>query len=164
MSMGENNNRPGNATGNANRDRRGHGPRGILLPELPRFKTRSELFDTAVLDAFDPITQRFSEELSSVDIAVDLIPRMRLNSDTDLWPEDVVAEGKVPLGRLVPAGIDTRGAPTRPRIIIFRRPVELRATSPDDRHALLSYILTRLVAVYLNLPPENVDPKFRWDL
>lgn len=146
-----------------NRDLRGRGLRGILLPELPRYQSRSEKFDSAVLDAFEPIADRFAEELSQVDVAVDIIPRMRLDVGLRFWPEDVVAEGQVPLGRLVPAGVDTKGAPTRPRIIIFRRPVELRAETPEALNALLQYILTRLVAVYLNVTPERVDPGFSWD-
>ncbi len=140
-------------------DPRGRGIRGILLPEVPRNKSRSERFDDAVLDAFEPILERFDAELSSLDVAVDVVPRMRLSTGYRQWPEDVVADGQVPLGRLVTAGVDNTGAPTRPRIIIFRRPVESRATSARELQDILRMIIVRLVACYLNVSPTQIDPR-----
>ncbi len=140
-------------------DPRGRGIRGVLLPEVPRNKSRSQRFDDAVIDAFEPILERFDAELSSLDIAVDVVPRMRLSAGYRQWPEDVVADGQVPLGRLVVAGVDSKGAPTRPRIIIFRRPVESRAASAQDLHELLRMIIVRLVACYLNVSPDQIDPR-----
>ncbi|WP_288813259.1 metallopeptidase family protein [uncultured Corynebacterium sp.] len=144
-------------------DRHGRGPRGALLPELPRHKTRSQKFDNAVMDAYEPIAEQFESQLSSLDVAVDVVPRMRLEVGYQQWPDDVVAEGQVPLGRLVPAGVDAEGRPTRPRIIIFRRPVELRADSPEALRDQLHHMLVRLVAAYLNVTPETIDPRFTWD-
>ena len=140
-------------------DPRGRGIRGILLPEVPRNKSRSGRFDDAVLDAFEPILERFDAELSSLDVAVDVVPRMRLSAGYRQWPEDVVADGQVPLGRLVTAGVDNTGAPTRPRIIIFRRPVESRATSARELQDILRMIIVRLVACYLNVSPTQSDPR-----
>lgn len=140
-------------------DPRGRGIRGILLPEVPRNKSRSQRFDDAVIDAFEPILERFDAELSSLDIAVDVVPRMRLNTGYRQWPEDVVADGQVPLGRLVAAGVDNKGTPTRPRIIVFRRPVESRASSAQDLQNLLRMIIVRLVACYLNVTPDQIDPR-----
>ncbi|MCG7258707.1 MULTISPECIES: metallopeptidase family protein [unclassified Corynebacterium] len=140
-------------------DPRGRGIRGILLPEVPRNKSRSERFDDAVLDAFEPILERFDAELSSLDVAVDVVPRMRLSTGYRQWPEDVVADGQVPLGRLVTAGVDNTGAPTRPRIIIFRRPVESRAASARELQDILRMIIVRLVACYLNVSPNQIDPR-----
>lgn len=145
-------------------DRRGRGPRGVLLPALPRYKSRSEKFDCAVRDAYEPIVERFEDELVGLDVAVDAVPRMRLDSGYHQWPEDVVADDQVPLGRLVAAGVDTQGRPTRPRLIVFRHPVELRAASSEALQDQLHYIMVRLVAVYLNVPPEMIDPRFSWDL
>ena len=140
-------------------DPRGRGIRGILLPEVPRNKSRSQRFDDAVIDAIEPILERFDAELSSLDIAVDVVPRMRLNTGYRQWPEDVVADGQVPLGRLVAAGVDNKGTPTRPRIIVFRRPVESRASSAQDLQDLLRMIIVRLVACYLNVTPDQIDPR-----
>lgn len=144
-------------------DPRGRGVRGIFLPEVPRYKTRSQRFDAAVLDAFEPILERFSDQLGTLDVAVDAVPRMRLEAGYRQWPEDVVAEGQVPLGRLIPAGVDSHGTPTKPRIIIFRHPVEMRTESARGLQDLLNYILVRLVAVYLNVSPERIDPAFEWE-
>lgn len=137
--------------------------RGIFLPDLPRYKTRSELFDARVLDAYQPLYERFEHDLAGLDVAIDIVPRMRLNAGHTHWPDDVVAVGPVPLGRLVPAGVDHAGQPTRPRLIIFRRPVEQRAKSPFELQELLTLILTKLIAVYLNVSPETIDPQFTWE-
>ncbi len=137
--------------------------RGIFLPELPRYKTRSELFDARVLDAYQPLYERFEDDLAGLDVAIDIVPRMRLNAGHTHWPDDVVAVGPVPLGRLVPAGVDHAGQPTRPRLIIFRRPVEQRVKSPFELQELLTLILTKLIAVYLNVSPETIDPQFTWE-
>ncbi|HIW95471.1 MAG TPA: metallopeptidase family protein [Candidatus Corynebacterium gallistercoris] len=144
-------------------DRRGRGMRGIFLPDVPRYKTRSQAFDAAVIDAFEPILTRFKDELAAVDVAVDIVPRMRLEAGFRQWPDDVVAFGQVPVGRLVPAGVDHAGQPTRPRIIVFRRPIESRVTSRMELVDMLRYTLVRLVAVYLNVSPEVIDPAFSWD-
>lgn len=145
------------------RDPRGRGMRGIFLPELPRYKTRSELFDARVLDAYQPLYERFEQDLIGLDVAIDVVPRMRLNAGHAQWPDDVVADGPVPLGRLVPAGVDHTGQPTRPRLIIFRRPVEQRAKTSFELQEMLNLILTKLIAVYLNVTPETIDPKFSWE-
>ncbi|AHI03717.1 hypothetical protein CFAL_08975 [Corynebacterium falsenii DSM 44353] len=144
-------------------DPRGRGLRGIFLPDVPRYKTRSQKFDDAVIEAFEPIAERYADELAAVDVAVDVVPRMRLNTGYRQWPDDVVAAGQVPLGRLVPAGVDADGLPTRPRIIIFRRPIESRVDNRSELSEMLTYILTRLVAVYLNVTPETIDPTFTWE-
>lgn len=118
------------------------------------------MFDARVLDAYQPLYERFEGELSGLDVAVDVVPRMRLSAGHTQWPDDVVADGPVPLGRLVPAGVDHSGQPTRPRLIVFRRPVEQRTQSPFELQDLLTFILTKLIAVYLNVTPETIDPKF----
>ena len=61
--------------------------------------------------------------------------------------------------RLVTAGVDNTGAPTRPRIIIFRRPVEARAASARELQDILRMIIVRLVACYLNVSPAQIDPR-----
>lgn len=145
------------------RDTRGRGPRGVLMPKLPRYSTRAERFDTAVLDVYAPILDRFGGRLDGLDIAIDLVPRMRLESSAARWTDEVAADGPVPLGRLVPAGVDESGAPTRPRLIIFRRPVEQRCTNRLEVEEWLRYVLGRLVATYLNVAPEVIDPGFNWE-
>ena len=149
---------------NDRRDRHGRGVRGPLMPtKIPRYRRRPELFDAAVLEAYAPIQQQFTVELESLDIAVDTIPRMRLNMDWDSFPPEVVVDGPVPLGRIIQAGIDVHGHPTRARIVIFRMPIEQRVQGAKERQELLTIVLTQLVAQYLGISPEDIDPHFRSD-
>lgn len=135
--------------------------RGPLLPQTtPRFRSNSERFDMAVLEAYAPIQNTFAEQLAGLDLAVDTVPRMRLSADMTVLPEEIIADGPVPLGRVVPAGVDSAGRPTRARMVIFRMPIEERAQNPGERAELLGTVLTALVANYLNLDPEDIDPRF----
>lgn len=143
------------------RDRHGRGPQGPLLPVgVPRYRTRSSAFDQLVLETYAPLHNAYAEQLAGVDLAVDTIPRMRLRADMSMLPDEVVAEGPVPLGRVLPAGVDRHGAPTRPRLVIFRRPIERRAKTAQEQSELLNWVLTALVANYLNLDPRDIDDAF----
>lgn len=144
------------------RDRHGRGPRGPLLPvAVPRYRTRSMAFDQMVLEAYAPLHNAYFEQLASVDLAVDTIPRMRLRPDSPM-PDEIVADGPVPLGRVLAAGVDREGNPTRARIVVFRKPVEQRATTALERAELLTWVLTALVAYHLNMDPRDLDPDFSW--
>lgn len=145
------------------RNRRGRGVRGPLIPQqTPRFRSRSQLFDAAVLEAYAPIQNAFAAELSGLDVAVDTVPRMRLRADMTVLPDDIVADGPVPLGRVVQAGVDAQGHPTRARMVVFRKPIEERTRDHAERSELLSTVMTALVASYLNVEPEDIDPHFNW--
>ncbi|ADK28301.1 metallopeptidase family protein [Corynebacterium pseudotuberculosis] len=146
-----------------NRDRHGRGLRGPTFPTaVPRYRSRRSLFDAAVLEAYAPIQQSFAQQLANLDIAVDTVPRMRLNLDAALLPDEVAADGPIPLGRVIPAGIDHLGRPTRARIVLFRMPIEQRTNSTQERQELLTMVLTSLVANYLNVSPTDIDPDFQW--
>ena len=99
--------------------RHGRGIRGSVLPEgTPARRSRAEKFDRLVLESFARIDHRWHEKLSKLDIAVDEVPKIRaLDPESVTWPPEVVAEGPVPLSRLVPAGIDKRGETTRARVV-----------------------------------------------
>lgn len=145
------------------RDRHGRGARGPLLPVgVPRYRTRSMAFDQLVLEMYAPLHNAYFEQLSGVDLAVDTIPRMRLREDATLLGDEVVADGPVPLGRVLAAGVDREGNPTRARLVVFRHPVEQRARGGEERAELVTWILTALVASYLNLEPQDIDPGFPW--
>lgn len=144
------------------RDRHGRGVRGPVMPvAVPRYRSRSMDFDRAVLDAYAPLHNRFFHQLAGVDLAVDTIPRMRLSSDM-IMPDEIFADGPVPLGRVLQAGVDRAGNPTRARIVVFRMPVEQRAVNAVERAELLTMVLTALVAHYLNLDPRDIDPSFQY--
>lgn len=140
------------------RDRHGRGLRSPLLPpELPAHRSRSDDFDRAAIEAFAELHTRWHERLVDLDVAVDDIPRM-IPHDTDFieWPEEVTADGPVPLARLIPAGIDVAGNPARAQIILFRRPLELRAKE-DDLPEILREVLIEQVATYLGVDEDTVE-------
>ncbi|MDT5069537.1 MAG: hypothetical protein QOK02_5692, partial [Mycobacterium sp.] len=59
------------------RSRRGREMRGPLLPPtVPGWRSRAELFDMAVLEAYEPIERRWQDRVSTLDVAVDEIPRI----------------------------------------------------------------------------------------
>lgn len=150
-----------------NRIRDRHGRRGTvrgpLLPHaVPRYRTRRQTFDTAVLEAYSPLQETFASQLTQLDIAVDTVPRMRLSGDVASLPDEVTADGPVPLGRVIPAGINAQGRPTRARIVLFRMPIEQRVNNAQERQELLHNILVSLIATYLNVTPERIDPNFQW--
>lgn len=79
-----------------------------------------------------------------------------LNPESVTWPPEIIADGPVPLSRLVPAGIDKRGQATRARIVLFRRALELRAETPEELTQLVHDILVEQVATYLGLSPDEI--------
>ncbi len=139
---------------------RGRETRGPLLPPtVPGWRTRAERFDMAVLEAYEPIEQRWKQRLTALDVAVDEIPRIAAKDpDSVQWPPEVVADGPIPLARLIPAGVDVRGNPTRARILLFRKPIEQRANDSTELGDLLHEILVAQVATYLDVEPTVIDP------
>ena len=142
------------------RSRRGREMRGPLLPTtVPGWRSRAELFDMAVLEAYEPIERRWQERVSALDIAVDEIPRIAPKDPESIqWPPEVIADGPVALARLIPAGVDIRGNATRARIMLFRKPIERRAKDTVELSELLHEVLVAQVATYLGVEPSVIDP------
>ncbi|KQY38670.1 exonuclease [Nocardia sp. MH4] len=132
----------------------------MLPPTVPAWRTRGQKFDRLVLEAFAPLDTRWHDRLTKLDIAVDDVPKIRpLHPDSVTWPDEVVADGPVPLSRLIPAGVDRHGAATRARVVLFRKPLELRAADPDDLVELLREVLVQQIATYLGVDPDLIDPE-----
>ena len=133
------------------RDRHGRGLRGPLLPaELPGARTRAERFDDLVLDAVERLDRSWSEQLQSVEFAVEDVPPGENPQTTG--PAD-----RVPLGRLFRP---TREHPAR--IVVYRRPVESRSSGEDRELAVLVHdVVVEQVAELLGLDPGTVDPGYR---
>src|SRR5918912_624733 len=89
--------------GRRRRDRRGRGVRGLLYPPtLPAARSRAERFDAIVLDALEPIDERWHVELDRLDVAVDEVPEVTdCDPTTVTWGADIVEDGNIPLARLV---------------------------------------------------------------
>jgi hypothetical protein len=131
------------------RDRHGRGWRGPialtgpLTPDGPRTPTRSEEFDEIVLLLVDRLLKRWGGELGAVEFGTEDVPEIPAD-----WGDD-----PVPFGSLVKP---KDGAPAR--IVVFRRPVEMRAKTRLERMALVNEILIEHVADLLGREPEEIDP------
>jgi predicted Zn-dependent protease with MMP-like domain len=128
---------------------------------VPLSQTRAERFDGLVLDAVEELEERWARELEGVEFAVEDVPVVPAGTDPAL-DEDVVADetagGAVPLGRLLPGGVDDRGRDTAPRVVVYRRPLEARASGPVDLAELVHDVVVDQVARLLRLDPDEVDP------
>lgn len=108
----------------------------------PRPTRRGE-FDDLVLSLVERLSGRWPDELREVDFGTEDVPDL-----PDDWTDE-----PVPFGSLV------RGGPNgRTRIVLFRRPVELRAKSRLERAALVNEVLVEHVADLLGRDPSDIDP------
>ncbi|MFE1768631.1 metallopeptidase family protein [Streptomyces angustmyceticus] len=133
------------------RDRHGRGMRGpIAPPQVPLSVTRADAFVDLVYDSRDRLERRWPQ-LSQVDFLVLEVP----GTGPDEGPEAAGDEETVPLGRVVPAA-----GGYRDRIVIYRRPVEIRTKGRDERALLVHDVVVEQVAELLGLAPESVDPRY----
>ncbi|MFH8574122.1 metallopeptidase family protein [Streptomyces sp. NPDC017993] len=136
------------------RDRHGRGMRGpIAPPQVPLSVSRADAFIDLVYDSRDRLERRWPQ-LSDVDFLVLDVPGF----GPDEGPDAGADEEAVPLGRAVPAA-----GPHRDRIVIYRRPVEIRTKNRDERALLVHEVVVEQVAELLGLAPESVDPRYGQD-
>ncbi|HEX6874471.1 MAG TPA: metallopeptidase family protein [Nocardioidaceae bacterium] len=115
-------------------------PRGVPGTRSPR-----EIFDSAVLGAVRRLDARWHEQLVRIEFAVEETPLSSPDRTSDT----------VPLASLV------RGTGSTPtRIVLFRRPIELRCETRSDLSAMVLAILVEQVSDLLGLPPEEIDPGY----
>jgi hypothetical protein len=101
-----------------------------------------------VLTVVHDLEQRWSEELGLVEFAVE---------ETPLVPDDWDAP-TIPLATLVP------GSGTEPtRLVLFRRPIELRCEDRAELSAMVLTVLVEQVSELLGRPPEEIDPRYDAD-
>ncbi|MFF7633751.1 metallopeptidase family protein [Kitasatospora sp. NPDC008050] len=142
----------GPAPGPRRRDRHGRGLRGPLAPpQVPLSLSRSELFEDYVRESVERLERRWPQ-LIDVEFEVDEVPEALPGEP------DEPAGGGVPLGMVVGARQGRKS-----RIVIYRRPVEIRAKTRDDRAALVHEILIEQVAELLGLSPDAIDPRYDED-
>ena len=107
--------------------------------------TRGDRFGDLVVDAVDRLRPRWSPYLTAVDVEIVDVPR----------PEDAEALGEIPL-----AG-HRRGSGTRPAsLVVYRRPVELRAKEAGARRDLVRDLVAEQLADLLGLEPSALDPEY----
>ncbi|MFF4604653.1 metallopeptidase family protein [Streptomyces sp. NPDC001339] len=122
----------------------------IAPPQVPLSVTRADAFVDLVYDSRDRLERRWPQ-LAQVDFMVVEVPGFGPGDG----PGAVADEETVPLGRMLPAG-----GGHRDRIVIYRRPVEIRTKSRDERALLVHEVVVEQVAELLGLAPESVDPRY----
>ncbi|KJY32571.1 hypothetical protein VR45_22185 [Streptomyces sp. NRRL S-495] len=115
-------------------------------PQVPISLTRSELFDDYVRESVERLERRWPQ-LIEVEFAVQEVPLHE--------PDGADSDGGVPLGRVSPGQQGRKS-----QIVVYRRPVEIRAKSREDRAALVHEILIEQVAELLGLSPDAIDPRY----
>jgi predicted Zn-dependent protease with MMP-like domain len=119
---------------------------------VPLHRTRGEEFDDLVMDAVDELEEHWAAELAAVEFAVEDVPVPSVDADYD---PDVVVDRGVPLGRLYRHGLPDIEQPV---IVVYRRPIEARATDPEDRADLVFMVVVDLAAEYLGRDVDEIDP------
>jgi predicted Zn-dependent protease with MMP-like domain len=137
----------GQDAGPRRRDRRGRGLRGPMLPPgTPAHRTRAQRFDDLVLDVVEDLDRTWATHLHGTEFAVEDVPP----SDPAPWED-----GGVLLGRFFPAEAGRPG-----RMVVYRRPVEVRAIDLEDLADLVRDVVVEQVAHLLARTPEEIDPNF----
>ena len=137
------------------RDRRGRGIRGPVAPRrVPLAVSPADRFDRIASEAVEHVERRWREQLANVEFAVDLVP------SSELDPANPAMDGAIESGGVLLAQIMPGKARTPTHIVLYRKPIELRARSVDDLEDLLHDIVVQVIANYLGLEPEIVDPGF----
>ncbi|MFG3149223.1 metallopeptidase family protein [Streptomyces sp. M41(2017)] len=142
---------PAAPAGPRRRDRHGRGMRGpVAPPQVPLAASRAEVFADLVQDSVERLERRWPQ-LADIDFMVLEVPR--LEGSGDGWNDEAV-----PLGGTIAA---REGRPAR--VVVYRRPVEIRTKGRDERAALVHEIVVEQVAELLGLTPETVDPRYGED-
>ncbi|MER7170744.1 metallopeptidase family protein [Streptomyces mesophilus] len=137
------------------RDRHGRGMRGpVAPPQVPLSASRAELFTDLVQDSVERLERRLPQ-LADIEFLVLEVPRTQAPAGA---PDEDFGGGGVPLGGIIPAQDGKPG-----RVVVYRRPVEIRTKSRDERAALVHEVVVEQVAELLGLSPESVDPRYGED-
>jgi predicted Zn-dependent protease with MMP-like domain len=131
------------------RNRHGRGLRGeLMLPTLPGYRTRSDVFDDLVLDSAQRLHDIWGKTLDGVRFAVEEIPS---------GLEQLVADRSP-----APMGAYTPGTPAEgPVITLYRRVVEQACGSREELQDLVHDVVVEHTAEMLGVPPESLDPVYR---
>lgn len=96
-----------------------------------------------MLDVVDSLHRRWGEDLAHVEVAVEEAP---------VLPADWLGD-TVPLTSVVRRG-------ELVRLVVFRRPIELRAAGDSDLAALVLTVVVEQVSELLGRSPDEIDPRY----
>lgn len=106
---------------------------------------RIERFGVLVAEAVDRLEPRWRAHVSAVDVEVQDAPPVAPSAEP----------GEVPLAGYRPAG---GGSPLT--VVVYRRPVELRAPDRPARVDLVRDLVAEQLADALGLAPGDLDPSY----
>ncbi len=116
---------------------------GPLSPNPPLRDDRAQQFDELVISLVERLAARWEDELRDVEFGTEDVPQI-----PDGWT-----------GEPVPLGSVVRARTTEPaRIVLFRRPIELRARTSLERAALVHDVLVEHIADLLGREADEIDP------
>jgi hypothetical protein len=119
---------------------------GPLTPRgVPATRTSRDRFDAVVLDVVSALEERWSDELGLVEFAVEETPMLPVDWSASTVPLSSVVRG-------------TGDAATR--LVLFRRPIEMRCDTPGDLSALVLTVLVEQLSELLGRRPEEIDPRY----
>ncbi|MBB5939081.1 metallopeptidase family protein [Streptomyces zagrosensis] len=131
----------------------------IAPPQVPLSVTRADFFIDLVHDSAERLERRWPQ-LSDVEFSVRDVPGIGGSPAGDgpgsgpgPWGDDAV-----PLGRFIAADGERQA-----RIVVYRRPIEIRTKNRDERALLVHEVVVEQVAELLGLAPESVDPRYGQD-
>lgn len=112
----------------------------------PAHRTRAERFDDLLLDVVEELEEQYREQLRHIEFGVE---------DAPLQPHSEV-DPRIVFGRYLPANQDGPG-----RIVLYRRPMEVRAGSDTDLAAMVRTVTIDCVADALDIDPGDIDPSLK---
>jgi hypothetical protein len=131
-------------TSRRRRDRHGRGLRGPLAPATsPATVPRSDRFGDVVVAAVDRLEPRWGTHLAAVDVEIYDVP--------DVAPE----VDEVPL-----AGHRHASGSRTATVVVYRRPVELRAPDRLAQVDLVRDLVAEQLADVLGMRPTDLDPAY----
>ncbi|MDO4258847.1 MAG: metallopeptidase family protein [Actinomycetaceae bacterium] len=126
------------------RDRHGRGPRGpIVLPGIPLWRTRREIFDLLVAQTVALFTSRWPA-VSTIEFATEDVPP----SAPAQWEDHSQV-----LARLFPAD---RRRGLRDRIVIYRLPI-IERSGKGEVPTLVRRILAERISHVIAIPPDELE-------
>ena len=118
----------------------------VAPPQVPLSASRAEAFTDLVQDSVERLERRWPQ-LTEIDFLVlDVPPTIAGDAGDEEW-----GAGTVPLGGTISA---SEGRPAR--VVIYRRPVEIRTKGRDERAALVHEVVVEQVAELLGLQSVSV--------
>jgi hypothetical protein len=117
-----------------------------LAPDgVPAKRTPAEQFDHTALRIMRAVVAPWTDRLGDVELAVEEVPVLPAN-----WSSITV-----PLASYVEA----KGS-GRPRLVLFRRPIEHRTENVAELETLLLTVIVEQLSEVLGLPVEDVLPGY----